>query len=313
MLLPRFALHRPATLAEAVDLLARHGEAATVYAGGTELLLAMKHRIVRYEHLVDVKRIPGLAGVAEDRTGGLVIGALTTHHALERDPLIRRHLPAYAALSRAVANVRVRIAGTLGGNLCFAEPHADPPALLAALGARVELVGPGRTREVPVAEFVVGAFDTLRQPDEVLTRIAVPPAGATRAVAYARFAHLERPAIGMAAALALGDGGRAIARAEVWVGAVGPRPARLDALADALAGVAVEAVGDVLPEAADRAAAGATVDGDVHGSEDYKRHLVRVFAERAVRQALPAGPGRQAVPRGPGTGARPGGGERRTA
>ena len=156
MLLPRFALHAPRTVGEAVDLLARHGEEATVYAGGTELLLAMKLRVLRYGHLIDVKRIPGLAEIAV-RDGALALGALATHYALERHPLVARHLPAYAALSRAVANVRVRVAGTLGGNLCFAEPHADPPALLAALGAAVRLAGPDGERDVR----------TSRQPDRL--------------------------------------------------------------------------------------------------------------------------------------------------
>ena len=293
MLLPRFALHAAASVADAVELLVRHGEEATIYAGGTELLLAMKHRIVRYSHLIDIKRVPGLTDVALVGDRSLVIGALATHYVLERHPLLRRHLAAYAAFSRTIANIRVRIAGTLGGNLCFAEPHADPPALLAALGARVELVGPAGAREVAVADFVVGAFDTLRQPDEVLTRVAVPLDGAgRRRVAYERFGHRERPTIGVAAVLTLSADGHAIATADVWVGSVGPRPSRVAAVAGALAGVPAEALGDVLPAAALRGADDVPVDGDAHGSEDYKRHLVRVFVERAVRRAAEPREGR---------------------
>lgn len=287
MLLPRFALHTPASLAGAVELLVRHGEEATIYAGGTELLLAMKHRIVRYSHLIDIKRVPGLADVTLAGDGSLVIGALATHHVLARHPLLRRHLPAYATLSRTIANIRVRVAGTLGGNLCFAEPHADPPTLLAALGASVELVGPAGSREVAVADFVVGAFDTLRHPDEVLTRLTVPLDGAGhRRIAYERFGHLERPTIGVAAVLTLSADARAIATAGVWVGSVGPRPTRVAVVAGALGGVPPAALGDVLAEAARRGADEVPVDGDVHGSEDYKRHLVQVLVERAVRRAV---------------------------
>lgn len=282
MLLPRFALHRPRTVGEAVALLGRHGDDATIYAGGTELLLAMKLRVLRYGHLVDIKTIPELAQVAL-AGGELTIGALATHHALARHPLLLRHLPAYAALSAAVANVRVRVAGTLGGNLCFAEPHADPPALLAALGARVCLEGPDGVREIPVGEFVLGAFDTARRGDEVLTRIAVPVA--PRRVAYERFAHLERPAAGVAAVLALTPDGRAIETASVWVGAVGPRPAPAPAVGERVAGVPLTALEEVLPEAARRGAEACAVDEDVHGGEDYKRHLVRVLIERAIRRA----------------------------
>lgn len=284
MLLPRFALHAPRTVDEAVELLARHGEDATVYAGGTELLLAMKLRVLRYGHLVDIKRIQALAEVTVD-DGVLAVGALATHHVLERHPLVVRHVPAYVALSRAVANVRVRVAGTLGGNLCFAEPHADPPALLAALGAGVRLVGPGGARDVPVAEFVRGAFDTARCPDEVLTRVTVPLPAAARRVAYERFAHLERPTAGVAAVLSLAAPDDTIAAARVWVGAVGPRPTPVPAVAERLAGVPAAALGDVLPAAARHGAEACPVDEDIHGSEDYKRHLVAVLIERAVRRA----------------------------
>ena len=284
MHLPRFALHAPRTVDEAIELLGRHGEDATVYAGGTELLLAMKLRVLRYGHLIDVKRIPALADVAAG-DGALAVGALATHHLLERHPLIVRHVPVYAALSRAVANVRVRVAGTLGGNLCFAEPHADPPALLAALGAAVRLVGPEGARDVPVADFVRGAFDTARRADEVLTRVTIPLAPAAPRVAYERFAHLERPAAGVAAVLTMAVNGDTIASASVWVGAVGPRPAPVPAVAERLAGVPVAALGDVLPEAARRGAEACAVDEDVHGSEEYKRHLVAVLIERAVRRA----------------------------
>jgi aerobic carbon-monoxide dehydrogenase medium subunit len=285
VLLPRFALHAPRTVGEAVDLLGRHGEDATVYAGGTELLLAMKLRILRYGHLIDVKRIPELGDIAVTANGSLAVGALATHHTLERHPLLVRHAPAYAALSRAIANVRVRVAGTIGGNLCFAEPHADPPALLAALGAAVRLVGPHGHREVPVGEFVQGAFDTARRPDEVLTRVTIPLSPAPRSAAYERFAHLERPTAGAAVVLTLAADRQRIATASVWVGAVGPRPAPVPAVAEPLAGAPVAALGEILPGAARRGAEACSVDEDIHGSEDYKRHLVQVLIERAVRRA----------------------------
>lgn len=285
MLLPRFALHTPSSLAEAVDLLGRYGEEATVYAGGTELLLAMKLGILGYGHLIDVKRIPGLAEVTLDADGSVGIGALATHHTLERHLLLARHLAPYAALSRTVGNIRVRVAGTLGGNLCFAEPHADPPAFLAAVGARVTLVGPGGVREVTVAEFVVGAFDTVRGPDEVLTRITIPRGPASRRLAYERFGHLERPTVGAAAALTMSADGRSIDAASVWVGSVTPRPSPMAAVAERLAGVPVHALGDVLAAAASSDAEALPIDGDLYGSEDYKRHLVQVVVERAVRRA----------------------------
>lgn len=289
MLLPRFAYHRPSTVADAVALLARHGDEATAYAGGTELLLAMKQRVLRYGHLVDLKAIPGLADVWLGPGGDLRLGALATHHALERHPLVLERLPAYAALSRDVANVRVRVAGTLGGNLAFADPHADPPILLAALDATLALEGPGGARTLPAGEFVLGPYETRREPAEILTRVSVPAWTAGARVAYARLAHVERPMVGAAAVLSTsGDDGR-IERARIWVGAVGPRPAAVPEVERALVGAAPEEALDALGAAARAAAGRVPVDADLGGSEDYKRHLVALFVERAVRRALEVG------------------------
>jgi carbon-monoxide dehydrogenase medium subunit len=283
--LPRFTLHRPATLPEALTVLTEHGEDASPYAGGTELLLAMKYRILRYAHLVDLKRIPGLADVRLD-SGELVLGALATHRTLERHPLVRRHLPVYAAMTSAIANVRVRAAGTLGGNLCFAEPHADPATLLAALDARVTIEGAAGPRDHMVDDFVIGPFETRRRMDEVVTRVSVPLVAGRRA-AYVRFGHLERPTIGVAVAVAADADGRDITCARIRVGSVAGRPAPAPAAEQAVIGSPLDALSDVSREAARRAAEEVPVDADLHGSEDYKRHLVEVFVARALRQLEP--------------------------
>src|SRR4051812_8493331 len=124
-MLRRFRLEEPETIPEASDLLARHGESARVYAGGTELLLVMKEGLAHYERLVNVKKIPGLDQVKLDN-GSISIGALATHRRLGAEPVLNQQLPALVALEKNVANIRVREVGTIGGNLCFAEPHADP-------------------------------------------------------------------------------------------------------------------------------------------------------------------------------------------
>src|SRR5689334_13321499 len=129
----------------------RFGGDAAIYAGGTELLLAMKLGVARYAHLIDVKHIPALRGVGLEKNV-VRIGATVTHWDLERDATIAKALPAFAALERNVANVRVRAAGTLAGNLAFAEPHADPPSLLMAFGARVIAEGAEGHRAIPIDE-----------------------------------------------------------------------------------------------------------------------------------------------------------------
>src|SRR5437667_9923681 len=124
MPLRRFEIHQPSTVAEAAEMLVHFGEDAALYAGGTELLLAMKHDVLRYKHLIDVKVIPGLDSI-ELHDGMIRIGATATHRNIERSALLRSRLPAFATMESPVANVRVRNTGTLGGNLCFAEPHPD--------------------------------------------------------------------------------------------------------------------------------------------------------------------------------------------
>jgi aerobic carbon-monoxide dehydrogenase medium subunit len=269
MMLPSdFELHRPTTVEEAAGLRAELGDAAALYAGGTELLLAMKLGVLDYEHLIDVKRIDALRGI-ERRDGELRIGALVTHRELETLP----ELPALAELERNVANVRVRSAGTLAGNLAFAEPHADPPALLVALNARVVLANGEGRRELTLEDFLVGAYETELGEDELIEAVIVP-LGAK--AAYRKFQVLERPAVGVAAVGTVRDGvfdGAPV----VVAGAVDERPVRIPT--DELDGMAVSEGLEILAAAA--AEAVEPVD-DLSGSEEYKRHLTGVLAKRAV-------------------------------
>ncbi|HMF52360.1 MAG TPA: FAD binding domain-containing protein, partial [Candidatus Saccharimonadales bacterium] len=146
-MLRRFRLEEPETVAEAAELLGRFGESAKLYAGGTELLLAMKEGLVQYERLVNVKNLKGLDDIAA-QNGTITIGALCTHRQLESSVALLDKLPALVKLEQNVANVRVRQAGTIGGNLCFAEPHADPGTLLMVLGATMVAEKVSSKREI---------------------------------------------------------------------------------------------------------------------------------------------------------------------
>jgi carbon-monoxide dehydrogenase medium subunit len=278
MLLPAdFALHRPRSLDEALRLRAELGDDAAPYAGGTELLLTMKLGVLEYAHLIDLKRVPELAGI-ERRDGALRIGARATHREIELSPLVRSAAPALAELERHVANVRVRAAGTLAGNLAFAEPHADPAALLAAAGATVELATPAGQRELAIEDFIVGPYETVLGSDELITAIRVPLGDDDVRAAYRKFQVLERPTAG-AAAVGRVVGGVLAAPPAIVVGAVDERPVRVPA--DALEGAAPddEDALDVV-----RAAARDAVDpvDDLSGSADYKRHLTGVLVGRAL-------------------------------
>ncbi|MGE0804371.1 MAG: xanthine dehydrogenase family protein subunit M [Burkholderiaceae bacterium] len=289
MLPTRFELHRPDSIEAALALMQQYGDDAIYYAGGTEMLIAMKARVVRYGHVIDIKRIPGLRGVAELDDGSLMIGALSTHHQLANDPVIRRRLPGYAQLADNVANIRVRAAGTIGGNLCFAEPHADPPAMLCALGAQLILLGPGGDRSVPMESFIAGEFTTVRAPDELLVAIEIPPLPTGARAFYRAFGHLERPAAGVAALAmpAAADPSRDTPlRWRFWTGAVADHPLRLEALEAALDGLPARDVAATIERIAPGVAQQLDVHDDIHGSADYKRHLVAVLAGRAAEACL---------------------------
>lgn len=278
-----FELVEPASVGEASEALARHGEAARLYAGGTELILAMKEGLIHYDYLVNVKTIPGLAGVRLDG-GTLRIGAATPHRVLERDPAVRAHFPVIARTEADVANVRVREVGTLGGNLAFAEPHADPGTLLQVFDATARLEKKGGARTVPVEKLFVGPFETCIEGDELLTEIVVPPLPPRSAAAYLKFGFLERPSVGVGVAVTLDDG--RIADARIAVGCVGPVPRRMREAEAQLKGKAVAESQAALAEAGRLAARAADAITDLHGSADYKEHLVGVLIRRAFEQAL---------------------------
>src|SRR5881296_1874272 len=228
-----FALHRPETAGDACALLATLGEDAAPYAGGTELLLLMKLGLLRPPHLVDVKRIAGFGDIADGTR--LTIGATVTHRTLERSPLARH-----------VANVRVRNVGTVGGNLAFADPHSDLTTLFLTLDAAVELVSPRGRRELSLAEFVRGPWETARASDELLASVRLTPWPRETAAAYVKFGVHERPTLAVAAALrvagahAAGRGrGDRIVDARIAVGCVGPRPTRAAAAEARLTDVSI--------------------------------------------------------------------------
>ena len=161
-----FKIHQPETVDDTVQLLGQFGEEATVYAGGTELLRAMKEGLLSYAHLLDVKKVDGLGQISYN--GGdrsLRIGSAVTHRSMESSPEVIREFPLIAEVEKTVANVRVRNVGTLGGNLCFAEPHSDPAALLLLYDARVESKGSRGSRTFLLQELTLGPYETCLEQD----------------------------------------------------------------------------------------------------------------------------------------------------
>ena len=281
-MLPPFDLHRVTSVDEAGLLFERYGEDAAAYCGGTELLLLLKLGFAAFGHLVDVKGIEELGGVRADN-GTLAIGATVTHREIERSPLVLERLPSLAAMERQVANIRVRNVGTLGGNLCFSDPHSDPATFLLALDAEVECRrGADGRRLLPLSEFVVGPYQTALEPGELLAsvRVPVPPAGT--GIAHQKLSFHERPAA-TAAVVVRAEGG-AVADARIAVGSVGVRPARATAAERLLAGMPL-AGGPELESAAEAAAEASEPVEDANGSAAYKANLVRVLVRRCFAAA----------------------------
>jgi carbon-monoxide dehydrogenase medium subunit len=282
--LSRFEIHQPTSALEASQMLSHYGEDAGIYAGGTELLLAMKHQALNYRHLIDLKVVPGLDSI-EVRDGSLEIGATSTHRSIERSALVRQNQPALAEMESQVANVRVRATGTLGGNLCFAEPHSDPATLLLVLGGAVKVESAAGARDIPVGKLIAGAYASNLRPGEILTKIMVPCAKPSHRAGYMKFQVHERPTLGLGLWLETPDDGRTFTSARVAVGCVCPFPT---------CGLAAEKLltgsrGDVekrLPQAADSVADAADLVDDHEGSAEYKRHLIHVFLLRIFRKAL---------------------------
>lgn len=276
-----FAFLEPATVAEASQMLADLGDSCRVVAGGTALMLGMRQRMLTPGHLVSLGRLEALRGITFDAREGLCIGALTLHAEVARSPLVQAHYPMLASMASRVANPQVRNQGTIGGNLCYADPATDPPGCLMALGAQIVVSGRGGERVIDIEDFLVDYYVTALAPDEIVTRICLPAPGAGADGRYARFlrtAAEHRPLASVA--LAVRREGAFCVEARLAVGASTPVPARLRHAEALLTGKTVTA--ELAAEAAAIVAADINAVSDMRGSEAYRREMVRVVARRTI-------------------------------
>ncbi len=283
-----FQYHNATSLAEVFDLLNTHGDDARVMAGGTALVIQMKQRLAQPEHVVSLKRVPGLANISESQqiSGGVEIGALCTQRAVETSPLIHERLPLVAYAYSRIATPRIRQMATVGGGLVHGDPSQDPPPTLIALGAKAVLTSESGQREVPLEDFYVDYYETDVAAGEVLTSLVVPPAPAGSGAAYLKF--LPRTAddyatVSAAAVVTKGPEGEC-QDLRLVLGSVGVTPLRASLSEDMLKG-------QPLTDENIRAAAAAVKDivdplEDYRGSADYKRDMAEVFTRRAIEQAL---------------------------
>jgi aerobic carbon-monoxide dehydrogenase medium subunit len=281
MKLPPFRLHRPGSVGQASRLLGDLGDDAAAFCGGTELLLAMKLGLASYEHLVDLKRVDGLRGIAVGSSGVLRIGAATTHHEIETSAVLHARYPEMSAMISQVANLRVRSVGTLGGNLCFADPHSDPVSFLMAVGGTFECQCSDQVRRIPAASFLTGLYETALAPGELLTAVEIPARADRTGVSHRRMKLTERPVVTVTAQITLG--GNAVAQARLIVGSVGIMPVTADTTA--LIGATAADFASRSEACARQASAGCAPLPDGEASSDYLRHLVTLHAREALGEA----------------------------
>ncbi len=274
-------LLRPSSLEQAVESLRALGERARPLGGGTALVLLLGQGLLSLDSLVDLRRIPRLDEIEHEPGIGLRLGALVTHRAVERSPLVRARLPFLTEVFHHVANVRVRNQATVGGVLAEADYASDPPAALIALNARVRVTGPDGERELPVAELLRGWYETSLASGEIIHEVLIPDSEAGTRFAYRRFVSRstqDRPCANVA--IALRASGDRCAELRVVVGAVAATPQRFP-------DVEALAQGEKLSEAvvgqiAQAYAARIEPLSDARGSAWYRRQVVEVLLRRTL-------------------------------
>lgn len=292
MLLPRFLIEgarrvfeivTPRTVEEALSVLLIDPERSMVYAGGTELVLAIKQGLIDPGTLVDIKKIPALGGIRETDEGALEIGAAVTHRGVIASEIVRDHNPFLAEVEARVGNVRVRQVGTMVGNLCFAEPHSDVAVLAVLLGCSVQIAGL-EGRSVAVDQFLVDSYLTQLGPTEIVETLIIPKPSITAAFGYARVKGAERPLVAAGVSLDIQEG--VVSAASVVIGAAAVTPYRSHEVGRILRGVPVAQLGDVLPAAAEVIANSIDAIDDYEASAEYRRHLSAEMFLRATACAV---------------------------
>ena len=275
-----FELLEPRSLAEACAVIASDTDAKPI-AGGTALLTIIRQRLLRPKRLVNLSKIRDGSAISFDPQKGMRIGALATINEIETSALVQQHYPQLADACHVVANIRIRNMATIGGNLAHADYQADPPSVLAALDAKVELRSNRARREVRLPEFQRGSYETALEPGELITAILIPPMPEGMKGVYVKFttgSSGERPCAGVAALARMENG--TCRELRLAVGAVSPRPVRVTRGEDMARGKALNE--DLIEGIATEAARLVDPIEDVRGPINYKRHLVEVLTRRAI-------------------------------
>jgi carbon-monoxide dehydrogenase medium subunit len=277
---------RATTLEEACSLISQYQDTGKILAGGQSLVTMLRQRLIRPEVLIDIYGIKELDYLEFNGKDGLRMGALTKHRTLEKSPLIKEKYPVLSELEKSVASVQTRNWGTIGGNICCADPIADPIPALIALGAELKIVSMRGQRTVPLENFFLDFFTTVLEPDEILSEIRVPPPAPNSAVEYMKFSTIEAgiKIVSVSVLVAVEPKSDVCRDVKIVMSAVAPIPLFARKASEFLKGK--KFTDSLLKEAAEIAAGETNPTSDLHASAEYRKELVKVLVKRATRKAF---------------------------
>jgi len=291
-----FEFYQPGSVQEASRLLKENGPGGRFLAGGTDLVIAMKEKGLLPKYIVDLKRVPGLAGIRENGDGTMTIGALTTMYALETSPVIKNKYPFLAQSAAEVGSIQIRNRATIGGNMANATPSADVAPSLIALNATAKIASASGERTVSMEEFFRGPGQTVMNPDEILTEITIPKTSPRLVAEYIKFSPrdmMDLAYVGVAVAYNLGEN-KQCSGVRIVLGAVAPTPIRAKNSEALLEGQLLSE--ELAEKVGNEAARESKPISDVRSSADYRRAMVGVMTKRALLNAA-VGPAKSWVDR----------------
>ena len=282
-----FEIFQPSSLREASAIVKEKGLGGRFLAGGTDLLIAVKEKGLTPDYIVDLKRIPGLSGIREEKDGSVAIGALTTMREVETSPVVLKKYPFLAQSAAEVGSVQIRNRATIGGNMANATPSADVAPALLVLEAKAKIAGLNGERTIELEQLFRGPGQTVMSPEEILTAIVIPPVSPALVGEYIKFSPREMmdlAYIGVSVALVLNGNQKRCEKARIALGAVSPTPMRARGAENLLEGQILTE--ELAEKAGAEAAAESKPISDVRSSADYRREMVRVNTKRALLNAV---------------------------
>jgi carbon-monoxide dehydrogenase medium subunit len=281
-----FEYHAPKTLKEAFALLDQYREDYKIIAGGQSLLIMMRQGLIQPGHLIDIHGIPELNYIKCDAKGGLRMGALTTHRAIEKSPVMKKSFGVLAEMENRLASIQTRNWGSIGGNLCHGDPAGDPAPVLIALNATLSVAGIHGERSMLVEDFFLDYFETALEHGELLTEIQAPVIPPNTGIAYAKFNVIETDmaTVGVAVSMTLAPQNGKCEDVRIVLGNTAPKPMRARQAEDRLRGKKI--TDHLLKEAGETASKETEPLSDIHASAQYRQELVKVLVNRVGIEAL---------------------------